>query len=158
MAIISGPGGFAVSAAEACGREGLKLADISETTRAELSRFVPSTGTSLSNPVDVGMTASLDMDIYIKTARLVAADPGVDTVVVAGIGMTPETNQLYTDAMIQAQKDFDKPFVMVKIPGFEPEYISQFLQSGVPFFHSAERALNTYAQVLGYQRWLREHA
>jgi acyl-CoA synthetase (NDP forming) len=95
IAVISGPGGLAVSAAEACGREGLRLANLSSTTRSELARFVPATGTSLQNPIDVSLTASFDTGIYIKTARAVAADPEVDAVVVVGIGLTPDANQQY---------------------------------------------------------------
>jgi acyl-CoA synthetase (NDP forming) len=38
LAVISGPGGLAVSAAEACGREGLKLSDLLPATRSKLPR------------------------------------------------------------------------------------------------------------------------
>ncbi|MBW1899361.1 MAG: CoA-binding protein, partial [Deltaproteobacteria bacterium] len=43
VAIISGPGGLAVSAAEACGREKLKLAELLPKTRKILAEFVPDT-------------------------------------------------------------------------------------------------------------------
>ncbi|NIV38271.1 MAG: hypothetical protein GWN58_55290, partial [Anaerolineae bacterium] len=75
VAIISGPGGLAVSAAEACGNNGLRLAQLSPETRSAMAKFVPPTGTSLQNPVDVGLTASLDIEIYVQAARRVAADP-----------------------------------------------------------------------------------
>lgn len=153
VAILSGPGGLAVAAAEACGNAGLRLAELSPGTRSQLSEFVPPTGTSLSNPVDVGLSASLEMEIYIQAARLLAADPGVDLVTVVGAGLTPETNQRYTDAMIQAGRDHQKPFMMVKIPGFDPEFARTFCVSGVPFFDSAERAMSAYAQVRQYQLW-----
>jgi acyl-CoA synthetase (NDP forming) len=153
MAIISGPGGLAVSTAEACGNAGLRLAELSSETLSALAGIVPPTGTSLKNPVDVGLTASLDMDIYIQSARTIAADPGVDTVVVVGIGLTPETNQLYTQSMIRAREDFQKPFVMVSIPGFEPGLAQKFCEAGLPFFETAERAMVTYSTVLRYQQW-----
>lgn len=152
IAIISGPGGLAVSAAEACGREGLKLAHLSAGTKAELERIVPPTGTSLRNPVDVGLTASLEMNIYIDSARAVASDEGVDAIVVIGMGMTEESNKEYTDAMIQFQKKYGKPFLMVNIPGFDRELVKTFLDEGIPFFETAERALATYARVRRYQR------
>jgi acyl-CoA synthetase (NDP forming) len=153
MAIISGPGGLAVSAAEACGRAGLTLARLSSETRSALAKVVPPTGTSLRNPIDVGLTASYDMEIYIRSARTVAADPGVDVVVVVGIGLTPETNRLYTESMIQAREDFQKPFIMVNIPGFDSDLARVFCEAGVPFFETAERAMDTYARVLRYQLW-----
>ena len=76
LAILSGPGGLAVSASEACGREGLKLAELLPETRKSLKKMIPPTGTSCENPVDVGLTASLDIDIYINAAREIAVDPG----------------------------------------------------------------------------------
>ncbi len=60
VAIISGPGGLAVSAAEALGNEGLGLASLSEQTQDRLNVFIPPTGTSLRNPVDVSLSAFFD--------------------------------------------------------------------------------------------------
>ena len=153
MLIISGPGGLAVSAAEACGTVGLTLASIAPDTQSALAGFVPPTGTSLNNPIDVGLTASLDIDIYINAARTVAQDPGVDAVAMMGIGLSPEVNRHYTDAMIRIQKETGKPFVAVNVPGLDAGAIQTFFDAGIPFFQSAERAMNTYAMVRGYQLW-----
>ena len=153
MAVISGPGGLAVSAAEACGNEGLSLARLSSKTDSELNRFVPKTGTSLKNPIDVGMTASLDMDIYIQAVEHVSADPDVDAVTVIGIGLSPESNQQYTEAMIRIHEKHEKPFMIVNVPGFDPQFATTFCDAGIPFFESAERAMKSYARVLAYQRW-----
>jgi len=153
LAIISGPGGPAVSAAEACGNEGLILAELSENTRSELAKFVPSTGTSLHNPVDVSLTAHFDLNIFKKSTETVAADPAVDAIVIIGCGLTPEDNQRFVDNMIRAQKTFHKPLLMVEIPGFDPTLGQQFCEAGLPFFHSAERAIHTYALICNYRRW-----
>ncbi|MBW1814651.1 MAG: CoA-binding protein [Deltaproteobacteria bacterium] len=143
LAIISGPGGLAVSATEACGREGLSMAKMASETRSALAEFVPPTGTSLKNPIDVGMSASLEIDIYIQAAKIVAADPGVDTVVMIGVGMDEITNQQYTEAIIQMKNDFNKPFVIVKIPGFDAKLVKDILDAGIPVFDSAERFRGT---------------
>jgi len=156
IAILSGPGGLAVAAAEACATVGLRLAKFTPETRARLSELIAPTGTSLSNPVDVGLTASLVMEIYIQTARSIAADPGVDAVVVIGRGLTAESNQQYTDAMIQAQKDYQKPFLIVNIPGFDPALGQTFCKAGVPFFQTVERAMDVYSKVRQYQLWQQE--
>jgi acyl-CoA synthetase (NDP forming) len=153
IAVISGPGGLAVSAAEACGSAGLRLAQLSTQTLSALARIVPPTGTSLSNPIDVGLLASLEMDIYIGAARAAASDPGVDAVVVVGAGLTPETNQIYIRSMIEARNQSQKPFVMVKIPGFDPALAQTVCQAGIPFFDTAERAMESYARVWRYQLW-----
>ncbi len=69
VAIISGPGGLAVSAAEALGNEGLSLASLSEQTQDRLNDFVPPTGTSLRNPVDVSLAAFFDPAIFKESTR-----------------------------------------------------------------------------------------
>lgn len=147
VAIISGPGGLAVAAAEACGREGLGLARLSSQTRERLSNVVPPTGTSVANPVDVGLTASFDMRIYLESAKAVAQDPGVDTVLVIGMGFSVEANREYAQAMIRLKQELGKPFLMVNIPGFDQEMGRPFLDAGVPFFETAERAVRAYRLV-----------
>jgi acyl-CoA synthetase (NDP forming) len=153
MAIISGPGGLAVSAAEACGNSGLRLAELSTQTRSTLATFVPPTGTSLRNPIDLGLSSALKVEIYVQAARAAATDPGVDAVVIVGRGLTPETNRLYTESMIQVSKESHKPFIMVSIPEFDRSLAQSFCEAGIPFFETAERAMSTYALVRGYQLW-----
>jgi len=158
MAIISGPGGLGVSAAEACGNSGLRLAEISTQTRASLATFVPPTGTSLRNPIDLGLSSALEIEIYVRTAQAAAADPGVDALVIVGRGLTPETNLLYTESMIQVSNESSKPFIMVSIPEFDRSLAQRFCQAGVPFFETAERAMTTYALVRKYQLWRQERS
>ena len=151
IAILSGPGGLAVAAAEACGNAGLRLAEISQETRSALAEFIPPTGTSLRNPIDVGLSASLEIQIYTRAATALAADPGVDGILVAGRGMTPELNKLYTEGMVSIQRESGKPFVVVNIPGFGGDFAKDLCQAGIPFFETVERAMTIYAQVRQYQ-------
>ena len=143
MAILSGPGGLAVAAAEACGNAGLRLAGISQDTRSTLAEFIPPTGTSLRNPIDVGLSASLEIQIYTRAVEALAADPGVDAILVAGRGMTPESNKLYREGVIQARSESGKPFVIVNIPGFDGDFAKDLCQAGVPFFETVERAMRS---------------
>ena len=158
MAIIAGPGGLAVSAAEACGNSGLRLAELSAQTRSTLATFVPPTGTSLRNPIDLGLSSALKIEMYVQAARAAAADPGVDTLVIVGRGLTPETNRLYTESMIQVSEESKKTFIMVSIPEFDRSLAQSFCEAGVPFFETAERAMGTYALVRKYQLWRQERS
>ncbi len=157
LAIISGPGGLCVSMAEACGRAGLALAELNEDTQAALARFIPPTGTSLRNPVDVSLTASMVIDMYIDAARIVTADPGVDALMIAGIGLSPEDNRKYTAGMIDVQREAGKPFLMVDIPGLDPAHALEFRAAGIPFYMSGERAAEAYAKVIRYRAWRVNH-
>jgi acyl-CoA synthetase (NDP forming) len=155
IAIVSGPGGLAVSAAEACGRQGLELAKLLPETSTALARFIPFSGTSLHNPIDVSLAAHFDLEIFFQAARTLAKDPGVDAVIVIGCGLTPETNQEYAEGMIQVLRDCKKPILAVKIHGFDPKYGPLLCRGGIPFFDSAERAVGTYALAWRYQNWLK---
>ncbi len=156
IAIISGPGGLAVSAAEAVGREKLTMAQISDETRSFLQTVVPPTGTSLKNPIDVGLTASLEIDIYIESIKAVADDPGVDTVLVIGMGLDAESNQRFSDAIIQTQRETGKPFLIVELPNIQNNFASIFAEAGIPYFQSSDRALGVFSRV--YQYYQRHHS
>jgi acyl-CoA synthetase (NDP forming) len=124
----------------------------------ELAKFVPSTGTSLRNPIDVSLSAHIDLKIFKHAAGTVVADSGVDAVVVIGCGLTPQDNQKFVDNMIQIHRECRKPLLIVKIPGFDPSLSRQFCEAGLPFFDSVERALWTYAMVCRYRRWYSKRA
>ena len=153
VAIVSGPGGLAVGAADACSLAGLRLADLSPETCSALAEFVPPTGTSLRNPIDVGFTGALDISIYERATRVAAEDPGVDALLIIGRGLTPESNRQYIESMINAQHRSGKPFLMVDIPVTDLELGEHFGKAGIPFFETAERALATYALYRRYHIW-----
>jgi len=153
MAIISGPGGLGVGAAEACGKAGLRLAQLSETSRERLSRFLPPTGTSLQNPIDVGMSASLEIEIYNRAIEVVSEDPEVDALMIIGVGLSDDTNRSMIDSVIATKSKSKKPFFMIRVPHVAYDMSQDFCQVGIPFFESAERALGSYARLLQYSDW-----
>jgi acyl-CoA synthetase (NDP forming) len=153
IAVVSGPGGLAVAAAEAVGENGFELAELTERTKNELADIVPPTGTSLKNPIDVGLTASFDAAIYVGAVRAAASDPNVDALVVLGVGLTPEANQEFRQGVIDAQRRSQKPFLMVNIPGHNPEFGREFRNAGLPFFESAERAMAAFRRVSEHHAW-----
>ena len=104
------------------------------------------------------MTAHFDLEIFFRAARTLAKDPGVDAVIVIGCGLTPETNQLYAEGMIQVLRDCKKPILAVRIHGFDPEYGQLLCRGGIPFFDSAERAVGIYARAWRYRNWLKTHS
>jgi acyl-CoA synthetase (NDP forming) len=153
IAIISGPGGLAVAAAEACGKEGMVLANLSPESQSALAEFLPPTGTSFRNPIDVGLSASMAPKLYARASRVALEDPEVDAVVVIGTGGSPETSLQYTNLLIDEHRTHDKPFLIVKLPSFDPKLSQTFCEAGIPVFETAERAMSTYARVRKYWRW-----
>jgi acyl-CoA synthetase (NDP forming) len=153
LAVISGPGGFAVAAAEACGMAGLTLARLSSATEAKLVALIAKTGTSFRNPIDIGLTGAMDGQTIFHAARAAATDQNVDAVLIVGTGMTSEENRTYARVFSEIGKSADKPIVPVAMPGFDQAHNNAFFDAGLPVFPSVERAMGAYARVLNYQRW-----
>jgi len=158
MAVISGPGGFAVAAAEACAMAGLKLARLSLKTESILSRFVEKTGTSLRNPVDIGLSGAMNQETVFEAARAVASDKNTDAVLIFGTGRSQKDNQIYADALKQIKETWAKPIILVSMPGFNQPENDVLFQAGLPVFSSVERAMQAYASALTYQCWRQKTA
>jgi acyl-CoA synthetase (NDP forming)/RimJ/RimL family protein N-acetyltransferase len=82
VAIVSNAGGAGVLAADACGDVGLSVAVLDGTTQRRLARMLPS-GSAVAGPVDT--TAGVSAETFCACVREVAADEGVDALVVIGV-------------------------------------------------------------------------
>jgi acyl-CoA synthetase (NDP forming) len=149
LAILSGPGGPAVSAADACEEFGLEVAELREETRRELKKVIPHAGTSANNPVDLGLASIFQVDLYWRAAQIVGRDPGVDALILQGRGATPELDYQYATGIIEAQGKIEKPFMAISLGGMYLEDKSKevLLEAGIPIFPSAERALWAYSHL-----------
>jgi len=152
LAILSGPGGPAVSAADACEEFGLQVADLQEETRRRLKAVLPQTGTSANNPVDLGLASIFQVDLYGRAAEIVGEDPGVDGLLLQGRGATAELDEQYSHWVIETQKKVRKPFMAVSLGGMylEEESKKALLEANIPVYPSAERALWAYARLYQY--------
>jgi acetyl-CoA synthetase (ADP-forming) len=108
VAIISGPGGPAVSSADACEMNNLKLADLTNESKLKLKKFIPEFGSSMSNPIDISLQATFDPMLEKKTYEIVGNDPNVDMMLVYLTMLTPRSKDL-----INLQREFSKPIALV---------------------------------------------
>jgi acyl-CoA synthetase (NDP forming) len=160
VAIVSGPGGLAVAAADHVDRVGLTLAPLSEKTRREIATLLPDAGISTKNPVDVGLGASGDPTQYTEPVRILMDDENVDAVVVIGGTFSAELNEIFINKLIETKKGTKKNLLVVDLPEFKaasPEgegLGARFISAGVPAFPSHERALNAYKKVCEYGEFL----
>jgi acyl-CoA synthetase (NDP forming) len=152
LAILSGPGGPAVAAADACEEFGLEVADLLEETRSRLKSVIPPTGTSARNPVDLGLASVFQVDLYWRAAEIVGRDPGVDILILQGRGATAELDSQYTNGIIEAHRKIGKPFIAISLGGMYLEDKSKeaLLKAGIPIFPSAGRALRAYSYLARY--------
>ncbi|MCL2623481.1 MAG: acetate--CoA ligase family protein [Planctomycetaceae bacterium] len=149
LAIITNAGGPGIMATDAAVGCGLKLAEISETTKETLKPSLPAAA-SLHNPVDVIGDARSDR--YEAATRLILEDPNVD------MGMVILTPQSMTDVeniggiIPKAVAGIDKPVVAAFMgardvaPGVEllvkngvPNYA--FPESGITALGAAYRLI-----------------
>jgi len=159
VAILSGPGGLAVSAADAAARSGLKLASLSEDTQKKIAHVLPPAGISVQNPVDVGLGASGNVEQYTKPARYLMEDDGVDVVVVIGGTFVREMNQAYRRELIAARNDTNKALVAVNLPEFsqavqDDDTDTDFIDAGIPVYPSPERAMTALGGAARYGRYV----
>jgi acyl-CoA synthetase (NDP forming) len=160
VAILSGPGGFAVAASDELERSGLKLAELSPETGRRIAAVLPKTGVSAANPVDVGLSASVDFRLYTEPARAVLEDPGVDVLLIIGGTFSEQTNRSFMEELVAAKKATGKTLIMVDVPEFyfalaEKDLGRQFVSAGIPTFPTSARALWALRKVIDYGRFLR---
>jgi acetyltransferase len=160
VALVSGPGGPVVSAADAAERYGLAMASLEERTRERLKTILPTTGTSYRNPVDVGLSASFAVNLYLDTLQTLTEDRNVDTIVVLGGGISDETNRVYMEGLARIRKETDKPLVVVAYPGFAPleEWLDPLCGVGIPVYPTPERALRAFARMQQFIEFCDRHA
>ena len=144
IAIVTGPGGPAVSASDACEEAGLSLAVLYDATIQDLRETVAAAGTSVANPIDVGMVLVGATDVYGRCLRRVLADPGVDAAVV--IGGARDDGEGFARMLVGAVRDSEKP-VMYALADEDGKVYELLAEGGVPTAPTAERCLRAYARL-----------
>jgi acyl-CoA synthetase (NDP forming) len=147
LAIVTGPGGPAVSAADACEEAGLELARLSPQTQARLREVIGGAGTSVRNPVDVGLVLGGVTEMYRGATEAAIDDPGVDAVVVIGGAARGGGWQDHIEGMAHLARATAKPILQVGFGPGDPAVDRALAREGIPSFRSAERALRAYARV-----------
>lgn len=151
IAIVTGPGGPAVGASDACEEAGLTLARLSPGTMAALREFVAAAGTSVGNPIDVGMVLAGAAEVYGRGLRLALADPGVDAALV--IGGERSNAEGFASMLADARRECGKPVLYALSDDFGPADTAELLaKGGVATAPSAERCLRAYARAIDVLR------
>ena len=157
VAIVSGPGGPAVSAADAVERNGLFMAVPAQESIRRLKELLPPTGTSSANPIDVGLSASFELRLYQEALEIILDDPGVDAVVMLGGGASADMSADYIQGIIRAKGRSDKHIMAIAYPGFvqidQEELLTPLHEHGIPVYTTPERALRAYARMMSYYRY-----
>jgi len=168
VAIMGGAGGTSVSAADICARAGLAVPAISEDIQRELRTFIRVAGTSVRNPLDVGMQLRGPED-FLRVLELVAEDPGIDIIIMvlypfmrrfAGrkwvkkvmddlvkFGQTSGSRKPFLIAMRNPAENLEAEKVRLRIT-------QDFTAAGIPVFKNVERACRALYKFTAYYRAL----
>ena len=104
VAIVTNAGGLGILCADTCEANGLSVPELSDETVSTLETFLPAEA-SLSNPVD--MIASASPEDYGRAIRTVAADRGIDALIVLYIPPLESSAPAIAAAMIDAIASID---------------------------------------------------
>ena len=151
VALISGMGGTGVGTSDNCIMMGLEMAKYSEETRERINKILPPVGTSLSNPLDIGVGVLLTPELYGETAKILAEDENVDMI----IAITAPDNPRSIKSLAEAAPQIKKPLVatLFEIPGLiEPE-IKALLGQHIPTYYEPKRAAYALARMAEYAEY-----
>jgi acyl-CoA synthetase (NDP forming) len=168
VAIITLSGGEGVMAADACEKNGMKLARLGNKTYEELKRIFPPWEIPL-NPFDAGVCMEFhlsDLSAFFKALSAISEDENVDCVMMqmppnpiyfmsSGRSLSEEMvcsfKEQYVRALLSLNKA-EKPFViwrsMMDIQ--EMEFIELVESHSLPVFESSERAIKALAELWRY--------
>lgn len=134
---------------------GLVLPDLAPETDAALREVLPDF-VEPSNPLDLTGQAMSDIDtFYLRTAKILADDPGIDVLLVCQLPGKPEVVTAKAEAVARTAASVDIPVVSVFLGNGAPlpDEAKAVLQAAdVPLFQSGEQAIRAVAAVLAAGR------
>lgn len=155
VAMVTGPGGPAVSASDACEEAGLVLAQLDPDTERRLREHMAAAGTSVRNPIDVGLVPGGAAQAYQTVAAIAGRDPAVDALLV--VGGSREGSKAFFGMLSQLSKDLGKPVLLSWLSGQpEPMATRALAAAGIAAFAGPERALQAYARAWDYSTFRTE--
>jgi acyl-CoA synthetase (NDP forming) len=148
VAIVSGPGGPAVAASDACIDAGLGLSDLSPHTKRRLAELIPSVGTSVDNPIDLGVGSDISPQWYGESIRALGEDEGVDMLLIIGGSRDPLSNKV----VIETVREVRKPVVFANMPGRGSGPERPLSKSGLAVYPDGRRAAIALGMLVKYTR------
>lgn len=156
VAIVTNSGGPGIMATDAVSEYGMRMAELSEETKANLRSFLPAAA-SVKNPVD--MIASAPIEHYKATVEAVLADPGVDMVMVIYLPFLGLKDTDVAEALCEIKRAHpEKPIVGVFMT--KSEFFSGLADSEptMPFYMYAEEAAEALERLNRQRLWVEKPA
>jgi len=155
IAIITGQGGAGVSAADACDEFGFILATLNEETQQELQKIIPTAGTSIKNPIDLGFSSTAK-EAFQQAILIIAHDPGVDLLLVVGgaptfLGRQPFLFEEFAAWVGEIAPQIEKPIAACLVVSSLTQEAYQILyRHKIPVFGTVQRAIRALSHWYNY--------
>jgi len=164
VGIVTNAGGPGIMASDACEARGLEVVNLAPATVAALRAFLPAEA-STRNPVD--MIASAAPESFERAVRLVAADPGVDAVLVLYVPPIVTRPLDVARAIVRGHEaavadarergETAKPLLSCFLGSHGvTEGLHSLQQGHIPSYAMPESAAIALAHAVRYGRWLAE--
>ncbi len=147
VAIISGPGGAAVSTTDNCIELGLQIGKLSDNTISRLTKVVPPFGGTADNPVDLGVAALQNQKSYGEAIKILNDDDNVDMIIAISLHERP-----CSLSILEATKGSSKPLVLASpaLPEMLPDEYRFATDNGIPIYTDARRAAFVLSKLAQY--------
>lgn len=151
LAIVTNGGGMAVLAADALAARNGTLATLSPATLAALEAFLPRNW-SRANPVDV--IGDADPERLARAAATVAADPGVDALLVAHCPTAVCPSRDAAESLVAAMTEGTTATLLTSwVGGSASERARErFDEAGIPAYATPEQAIRAFMYAVEHRR------
>jgi acyl-CoA synthetase (NDP forming) len=164
VGLVGRGGGIGVVATDMCERERLKVPQLEQETKDRLATVISAdAGSSIGNPVEIGLGITGVSENYVRGLAMVAADPKIDFVLTF---LNPEDYVHYgvkgwakdiRKGLIEAKRTLDKAFAVVFLQGQNVDVFQSILQiqreclkEGVACFSSLDAAIKATSKLITY--------
>ena len=151
VAILSGMAGTNVGTADNCLMMGLEMAKYSDATNQKLLKLLPSIGTAIANPTDIGAGVLVNPKLYSETAKILLGDENVDML----ITVTGPDNPASIVDLADIAQNTTKPMVisLFDIAGLVEPQIKFLQDKHIPVYLDPKRAAFALAKMTQYAEY-----
>jgi acyl-CoA synthetase (NDP forming) len=144
---------------------GLSVPALSPDIRSQLEKWTPAdAGSSVANPVEIGLGREGLSEHYAESLKLVASDPNIDMILTmlnvhlyTQFGVRGKQVQKTIEALIDAARDLNKPMAVVMPFGDSIETIAPVMEAhekaiekGLAIFSDMGTAIKAISKVVQY--------
>ncbi len=142
ICLIASQGGLISNTTDIFEENGLKFANLSPSTIDKLKQIIPDYGTNVvpNMPIDISIAAALDMDLYVRVAKVAINDPNVDILII--LGSMEITSELTKD-LLKLKNKSNKPIILVQpvIPYRLSKFELKLRTNGICVFYTVNNAV-----------------